>query len=259
MNARRPARHGAIAPSRRAAGRPVAPSLPADVALPTIRARPLYQPDIARPLLTARQRRTLASAAIQSHLAPRTIVYREGDHADAIYINGGGVVIAYSEMPSGKRRVAGFRQYADVFGLAEDGRYVNTARAVTAVTLYRIATETIAEIFRQDAELQFHFLCKTVDELRRSQRKSIIVARRDAAGRVAMFIDLLRQTTGLVASDESIEIPMSRSDIADFLNLTLESVSRTCRQLSDARILVFSGRRVRVLDRGRFDELIARG
>ena len=235
------------------------PSPPVAIALPTIRAKPLFHLDVARPLLTDRQRRTLASVATQQHLSKRTIVYREGDRADSIYINGGGVVIAYSEMPSGKRRVAGFRQYADVFGLAEDGRYVNTTRAVTAVTLYRIATETMAEIFRQDAELQFHFLCKTVDELRRAQRKSIIVARRDAAGRVAMFFDLLRQTAGLVASDESIEIPMSRSDIGDYLNLTLESVSRACRQLSDAGILAFKGRRVRILDRGRFDELIAGG
>ena len=235
------------------------PSLPADVALPTIRARPLYQLDIARPLLTDRQRRTLAAVATQTHLPPRTIVYREGDRADSIFISGGGVVISYSDMASGKRRVAGFRLYADVFGLAEHGRYVNTTRAVTAVTLYRIATERMAEILRQDAELEFHFICKVVDELRQAQRKSIIVARRDAAGRLAMFFDMLRHTAGIVTTDETIEIPMSRSDIGDFLNLRLESVSRACRQLSDARILAFSGRRVRVLDRRRFDELIASG
>jgi CRP-like cAMP-binding protein len=233
--------------------------VPAAVALPTIRARPLYHRDIARPLLTDQQRRKLAAVATHVQLAPRAIVYREGDPADSIFINGGGVVISYSETASGKRRVAGFRLYADVFGLAEHGRYVNTARAVTAVTLYRIKNETLAEVLRQDAELEFHFLCKVVDELRQAQRKAIIVARRDAAGRLAMFFDLLRRTAGVVATDEVIQIPMSRSDIGDFLNLTLESVSRASRQLSDAGILAFSGRRVRVLDRGRFDALVASG
>ena len=217
---------------------------------------PLSHVDVARPLLTPAQRRQLASVATRLQLPPRAIVYREGDRGDSIFINGGGVVISYSELASGKRRVAGFRLYADVFGLAEHGRYVNTARAVTSVTVYRIPTETLARILRQDAELEFHFLCKVVDELRRAQRKSIIVARRDAAGRVAMFIDMLRHTPGIAATGDSIAIPVSRKDVADYLNLTLESVSRACRQLGDAGILAFRKRRVRVLDRGRFDLMV---
>jgi CRP-like cAMP-binding protein len=221
-----------------------------------IRARPLLHADAARPLLTPAQRQRLASVATRLQLPPRAIVYREGDRGDSIFINGGGVVISYSEMASGKRRVAGFRLYADVFGLAEHGTYVNTARAVTSVTVYRIPTETLAAILRQDAELEFHFLCKFVDELRRAQRKSIIVARRDAAGRVAMFIDMLQRTPGIAATGDSIAIPVSRKDIADYLNLTLESVSRACRQLGDAGILAFRKRRVRVLDRGRFDLMV---
>jgi CRP-like cAMP-binding protein len=52
---------------------------------------------------------------------------------------------------------------------------------------------------------------------------------------------------------------MSRSDIADFLNLTLETVSRTCRQLSDTGILAFSPRQVRIVDRPRFEKLVTSG
>jgi CRP-like cAMP-binding protein len=162
-------------------------------------------------------------------------------------------------MASGKRRVAGFRFYADVFGLAEHGNYVNTARAVTAVTLYRIPIATLTTILRQDAELEFQFLCKLVDELRQTQRKLIVVARRDATGRLAMFFDMLRHTANETASHDFIKIPMSRSEIGDFLNLTPETVSRACRQLTDARILAFNKRGVRILDHARFDELVASG
>jgi CRP-like cAMP-binding protein len=243
------------APHRSAA----APTSAAAAGLPTIRAMPLSGLDRPRPLLTEQQRQRLAAVATRLQLPPRSIVYRDGDPADSIFINGGGIVVSFKEMASGKRRVAGFRFYADVFGLAEHGQYVNTTRAVTAVTLYRIPVEVLTAILRQDAELEFQFVCKIVDELRQAQRKSIIVARRDAAGRVAMFVDMLRHTAGHSTSHDFIEIPMSRSDIGDFLNLTLESVSRACRQLSDARILAFNKRGVRILDRGRFDELVTSG
>ena len=224
--------------------------------LPTIRAMPLSEAGNTRPLLTEEQRQRLAAVATRLQYSRRTIVYRDGDPADSIFINGGGVVISFKEMASGKRRVAGFRFYADVFGLAENGKYVNTTRAVTPVTLYRIPVETLATILRHDAELEFQFLCKIVHELRQAQRKLIIVARRDSAGRVAMFIDMLRQSAAEPKSPDFVEIPMTRSDIADFLNLALESVSRVCRQLSDSGILAFNKRGVRIVDPTRFDELV---
>ena len=161
--------------------------------LPTIRALTLSGLEPNRPALTERQRQRLLAASTRRQVKPRTIIYRDGEAANSVFITGDGVVIAFKEMPSGKRRVAGFRFAGDIFGLAERGVYVNTTRAITAATLYQFPLDTLTTILRQDAELEFQFLCKVVHELRREQRKSIIVARRDAPGRVAMFIDMLRQ------------------------------------------------------------------
>jgi CRP-like cAMP-binding protein len=146
-----------------------------------------------------------------------------------------------------------------VFGLAERGRYVNSTRAITAATIYRIPLDTLTAILRQDAEIQFQFLCKVVHEVREEQRKAIIVARRDAPGRVAMFIDALRrrQAAGGRLLD-IVEIPMTRSDIGDYLNLTLESVSRACRRLTDSGLVQFTAGGVRIVDRPGFEKLVAR-
>ena len=226
---------------------------------PTIRGVPLSGTGPVRPLLTAAQRRRLESVATRYKVKPRSIIYRDGEPADHVFINGGGVVISYKDMANGKRRVAGFRFYADLFGLAEHGRYVNTTRAVTEVTVHRIPLEALTNILRQDAELEFQFLCKMVHELRQMQRKSIVVARRDAAGRLVMFLDMLWHPDDREASRGVIELPMSRSDIAGFLNLTLESISRATRQLSDSKLLSFGRRRVRVLDRARFEQMLTSG
>ena len=229
-----------------------------DLALPTIRAMSLSGVDVSRPLLTEHQRKRLAQAATLLKLPPRAFVYRDGDTADSVFINGGGVVISFKDMPSGKRRVAGFRFYADLFGLADHGKYVNTARTVTPATVYKIPIETLVSLLRQDADLEFQFVCKLVHELRQSQRKAIIVARRDAPGRIAMFVDMLRRTNDKDDRKDVIEMPMTRADIGDYLNLAHESVSRACRRLTNMGILDFEKGIAHIRDRARFDKLVAR-
>jgi CRP-like cAMP-binding protein len=227
--------------------------------LPTIRAISLSGVDVTRPLLTDQQRRRLADAATLLKLPARAIIYRNGEPADSMFINGGGVVISFKDMPSGKRRVAGFRFYADLFGLADRGKYVNTTRTVTEATIYKIPLEALTTLLRQDADLEFQFVCKLVHELRQAQRKHIIVARRDAAGRIAMFVDMLRRTTESgERQHDMIEMPMTRADIGDFLNLAHESVSRACRRLTNMGILEFDKGTAHIRDRARFEKLVAR-
>src|SRR5829696_2036278 len=96
--------------------------------LPAIRALTLSGFESKRPLLTERQRQQLASVSTRVQLKPGAVIYRDGDPATAIFINGSGVVCALKEMPSGKRRIAGFRFPGDIFGLAERGVYLNTTR-----------------------------------------------------------------------------------------------------------------------------------
>ena len=220
-------------------------------------AAPIFEAASERRPLTYRERQKLANAATRLQLPAGYVIYREGDQADAVFITGTGVVISYKELASGQRRVAGFRFHADLFGLAEHGSYVNTTRAVTPITVFRIPAAALTEILKYDAELEFQFLCKVVDDLRQTQRKAIIVARRDAAGRLAMFIDLLRQMGDKKPLPSRIELPMTRSDIAGYLNLTPESVSRACRRLGDQGIVTFDRESARIVNRRRFEELVA--
>jgi CRP-like cAMP-binding protein len=126
--------------------------------LPMLLSSPLFEAGFEQRRLTPRERQQLANVSTRLQLPKGHLIYREGEPADSVFINGGGVVIAYTELPSDRRRVAGFRWHADLFGLAAHGRYVNTTRAVTAVTVFRIPSTALAEILRRDAELEFQFL-----------------------------------------------------------------------------------------------------
>jgi CRP/FNR family transcriptional regulator len=209
-------------------------------------------------LLSKRHQMQLAGVSTRLRLPARMVVYHEDSTAQWVFIIAQGVIKSYRDLPSGKRRVMSFLFQDDIFGLAENGHYVNTTQAVTPVTLYRIEIPTLTAMFRRDSELQFQFLCKVTDVLRSSFRKQIVVGRRDAAGRVAMFLRMLEQETCRKGEESDIDIPMSRSDMANYLGLSLEAVSRACRALEERGIVDFIGRHAaRIVDRPRFDKLTA--
>ena len=244
----------------RSAQQPRKRTKPALVTGPTLRAAPFLasgEPAV-RQLLSDRQRHQLMAIAACLRLPPRTVLYEAEGDANSIWIVESGVVKSYRDLRSGRRQVMGFLFAGDLFGLAEDGQYVNTTKSVTDVVIYRLPAEMLVSILRTDPDLEFQFLCKVVHEMRVLQRRSVLVARRDAAGRVASCIQLLAKSTH--ATDAEIPLPMSRADIADYLNLTPEAVSRASRQLVRSGIIAFPHRHVvRILDRNRFNHLVHEG
>src|SRR5262249_30761674 len=149
----------------------------------------------------------------------------------------------------------------DVFGLAENGRYVNTTQTVTRAMLYRIPLDALKDLLRRDPDLQFRFLCKVTHQLREAQRHTINVSRRTALGKVAMFLKMLErdgQWRGDHVSPRSLTVPMTRVDIADYLGLSPEAVSRVTSRLVRRGILAFPDRhRVCILNPTELDRLAA--
>jgi CRP-like cAMP-binding protein len=208
------------------------------------------------PLLTERQRQQLLAIATRVKVPPRAVVYRAQAPASWIFINTDGVLKTSKDLRSGRRWVTAFLYPKDVFGLAKNGLYMRTAQAITASTVYRIETHTLIELLRRDAELQYQFLIKVTHELREAQRQAIIVGRRDAVGRLAMFIHQLESSCPHHHARD-VELPMSRSDIGSYLGLSLESVSRATAKLEKRGIITFPNRHLaRILDRAQFDRLV---
>lgn len=226
---------------------------------PGLRAGSFLEPgvDASGPLLTDHQRQQLLDIATRVKVTPRTVVYRENSPASWIFINKEGVLKTFKDLRSGRRWVTAFLYPKDVFGLAKDGVYIRTAQAITAATMYRIDTPVLVDLLRRDAELQFKFLCKVTHELREAQRQAIVVGRRDAVGRLAMFIQQLEKSCCPNHHARDVELPMSRSDIGSYLGLSLESVSRAASKLQRRGIVTFPNRHLaRIVDRQQFERLI---
>jgi CRP-like cAMP-binding protein len=232
---------------------------PAAHRAPTLRATPFLKPGAHDDtvVLTDRQREELARIGTRLRLPARMVIYREDSPAHWIYVVADGVVKSYRELPSGKRSVAAFLFARDLFGLAENGRYVNSAQAITRVTLYRLPLSELTVLMKHDADLQFKFLVKVTHELRESQRRAILINRRDAVGRLAMFVTLMGEQEGTSAGRD-VALPMTRSDIAGYLGLTVESVSRAAAQLQRRGLVKFEKRHLaRIVDPAGLSRLVA--
>lgn len=211
------------------------------------------------PLLGERERSLLAHIASTAHFGRGVMIYREGDPADFVYNIVEGVVKTFRTLPDGARHIAGFHFDDDLIGLAEEGAYVNQAEAVTPVAAYRLPLAALDNLVRSDPSLDFNLLLKLSHELREAQRHALILVRRDAVGKVAMFIEMLRrQETARGSAATEIFLPITRSDIADYVGITLATVSRSFRWLTSNNIVRFSDRRhLEILDQTRFDALAA--
>jgi len=207
-------------------------------------------------ILSDPQRLQLAGIATRLRLPAGTILYRQDSIADWVFIVSHGVAKTFHRLPSGKRRVLAFMFEGDVFGLAECGRYVNTVQSLTPIRLYRIRIDRLLDLLRRDGTLDVQFLLKVTHQLRESIRHTIMVSRRDAAGRLAMFLRTLDQRRRQLDRRSPIEIPMSWSDIASFLGLSLEALIGASRRLQEAGLIEFDGRHVvRILNRRRLEDL----
>ena len=207
-------------------------------------------------MITPRQRQQLLALSTRMTIPRGRVIYREQAAASAIFFIREGAVKTYRELPSGTRRVTMFLFSDDLFGLAEDERYVNTAEAITTTTCYRIPRQELSQLLQQDASLEYQFLIKLTQIIREGQRRVIMMGRRDAAGRLAMFLTMMRKQQKKKATRESIPLPMSRSDIAAFIGHSLEAVSRATTELKTQGIIAFQGAHlVRVLDPVRLDRL----
>ncbi len=206
------------------------------------------------PLLTAAERLELAAIATLVRIPRGAILQQEDEKISAIFNVVEGVVKTYRLTEDGKHHVLAFLFPGDLVGLYENSRYLNTAEAVTPVTAYRLPIAALEKLLDRDPALNIAFLSKACHELRQTQRHEMMLARREARLRLLMFFDMLmpRMEEGVATGERPIlALPMRRADIADYLGLSAEAVSRGLHALVREGVIRLHGlHEVEMLDGG---------
>lgn len=174
----------------------------------------------------------LSSVVGQIQYPAVTTIFREGEAAIHLYSVALGTLKLYKLMPDGRRQITAFLFPGDFFGLAVDGAYAYTAEALAPVVLCRFPRRKLDQVLEDVPRIEKRLLGLTIDELAAAHEQMLLLGRKTAKEKVASFLMMLSRRAerrGLAASP--LALPMSRSDIADYLGLTIETVSRTLTQL----------------------------
>jgi CRP/FNR family nitrogen fixation transcriptional regulator len=157
-----------------------------------------------------------------------------------------GVVRISKLLPDGRRQISAFHTAGDMFGFEADDLHHASAEAVTPVKVIAYKWQSLLADSAGSASVVRDLLNLTIIGLRQTQEHLLLLGRKNALERVAAFLlDMAKRTkTGPV-----VELAMARHDIADYLGLTLETVSRMFAELKDQGAIKLEGaRRVHLLD-----------
>ncbi|NJO38132.1 MAG: helix-turn-helix domain-containing protein [Rhizobiales bacterium] len=156
--------------------------------------------------------------------AGRTIVI-EGDPIEHVYRVISGSVRLYKAVADGRRQIIDFLGASECFGLMDLDEHAYSAEAITDVVMVRYQRQRLETLIEERAELSHQLFRLACSELKRAQRRMLLLGRKSAEERVASFLlDLAEQQQA--GEGGEIYLAMSRQDIADHLGLTIETVSR---------------------------------
>jgi len=169
------------------------------------------------------------------HIAPNRTIFSQGEPVDHAYKIVSGVVRLCKHLPDGRRQIAQFLFPGEYFSFVTIGDHGFSAEAVVDVTLLSFPQKHVERLCQEHPHLRarlFELLSQRVHDI---QNHLTMVGRQTAKERVAAFLLLLSQR--LSTDGTRITVPMNRQDIADYLSLTMETVSRTLSLLKANRII----------------------
>jgi CRP/FNR family transcriptional regulator, anaerobic regulatory protein len=186
-------------------------------------------------------------------------VFCEGDAARHVYRVESGLICTYRMMPDGRRQVVDFAFPGDIVGLGANGEHNTSAQAIRPSSLRCLPASLLNEFMHRDARLTALLYETLAEELRAARELLLSVCQRSAAERVAAFlVALIRRNERRDLGADTLDLGMTRTDIADFLGLTIETVSRTFSKFRAAGLIdIAQCTTITIIDRSSLEELAA--
>jgi len=178
--------------------------------------------------------------ATESSYESKEEIHGEGEPAEYVYQVVSGAVRTYKLLNDGRRQIGAFHLPGDLFGLESGDTHRLTAEAIVDTTVRIVKRRALDAVAKTDARFACELWAVASGNLRHAEDHMMLLGRKTASERVATFLlemDSRLSVAGMLA------LPMCRRDIADYLGLTLETVSRTLSALHARGVLEFSGAR----------------
>ena len=182
----------------------------------------------------------MRGAAVPATGAPRSFALRNFDKGDELFAEGdaaeyfykvvSGTVRTCKLLSDGRRQIDAFHLPGDVFGLESGPEHRFTAEAVEPVVVEAYRRSHFTSLLHDDPAFGEQLMASMLQSLERAHEHMVLLGRKTAQEKIATF--LLDMAQRISDDDEHFDLPMQRTDIADHLGLTIETVSRTLTQLA---------------------------
>jgi CRP/FNR family nitrogen fixation transcriptional regulator len=188
----------------------------------------------------------LRAAGRARHFLRNREIYSEGDDADCVFKVESGVVRTYKFLRDGRRQISAFHSPGSVFGMEMGESYGLSAAAASDCAVISYGRRNLEALAAHNGQLLQQLFSSVMFSLARAQEHSVSLGRRSAVEKLAIFLMGCGECSG---GGRDILLEMSRKDIADYLGLTIETVSRTFSDLEHRAFIELSGaRHVRLTD-----------
>jgi CRP/FNR family transcriptional regulator len=168
----------------------------------------------------------------------------QGEEASHVFEIVSGALRTVRMLSDGRRVITGFLFAGDLIGVSTKGHYSLTVEAIAPTSVRRLARRRFEESIERFPHLRPRLIERLCDEMAAAQQQVVLLARKTAEERVASFLLLLaRREDEPVGPGRTIGVPMTRLDMADYLGLTIETVSRVMTRLTARGIITSVGRR----------------
>ena len=197
----------------------------------------------------------LQTAGTVIRVAEGREIFAEGEDADTFYKVVSGVVRVCKFLTDGRRQIEAFHVAGEIFGFELGEERVLSAEAVSDCTLISYRRHNVEQIAQRNESVSHQLLQLAMHNLAQAQDHSLLLGRRGAAEKVAGFI---LGWARRCQTEELVHLAMSRQDMADYLGLTIETVSRSLSQFErDGIIALPSTRQLKVLNADALEDLAA--
>lgn len=182
--------------------------------------------------LSCHELKGLSAIVANIEVAKGATLINETDQAEFLFNVTQGSVKLYKLMPDGRRQITGFLFPGDFLGIALNDRYAYSAEALEATKACRFPRKEMEGLLREMPELEHRLLSMVSNELVLAQEQMLLLGRKTAQEKLCSFLKgLYDRRVKRFPGTSSVPLPMSRSDMGDFLGLTTETVSRTMTNL----------------------------
>lgn len=187
-------------------------------------------------------------------------MFHEGDSVRRVFMLASGSLKLYTLLADGRRQVTGFMFPGAFLGISVDDEYAFTAEALSDSELWWFSRQAFDAFVVRTPDVERELYRLAAHELAAAQQQMVLLGRKTASERLASFFLMLlgRQERVSGRGESRFDLPMSRLDIADYLGLTKETVSRMLALLRDRGLIRLETLgRVEVINRSGLEEMAA--